>query len=157
MRLKAFTIIEIIVTLAISTFIVMVAMMVYLVVNKQFSEYKRLNDELQKIYEVNFLLQKDIQESKSFEFNPVDSTLTFTGLNEQVHLKISEDLLIRQQTNNIDTFNLQLEFGTVNDLSFDSTSNVLKVIYMLGGNICFSGFRYGFYDSETLMELNSNQ
>ncbi len=106
MRLKAFTIIEIIVTLAISTFIIMVAMMAYFVVNKQFSEYKRLNDELKAIYEVNFLMQNDFNESEVINFNEKDRTMLFEG-GIKIKYQLRKNEIIRSSVNSIDTFSIQ--------------------------------------------------
>ncbi|MCD4665378.1 MAG: hypothetical protein K8R68_08905 [Bacteroidales bacterium] len=158
-RIKAITIIEIVVTLALGTIVIMIAMMAYMVVSNQFARYKQLNDELQKVYEVNFLLQKDIQESKSFELNQTDSTLIIAGFNKIIYLRYSDNLIIRQYANNIDTFNLKLKIEDLKDKPVNNlvNSNDFRFTYFIESTLEYSGYQQIGYDSKVLVEQNVDE
>ncbi|MEZ5199160.1 MAG: hypothetical protein R2764_23095 [Bacteroidales bacterium] len=103
MKLKAFTIVEIIVAMIISTFIIMIVMMVYFVLNTQFLIYKQLNEEVQKIYELHFLLQKDFDEAEAVYFNKDSNIMTLIGKKETKY-QIYDSLIVRNSKSVSDTF-----------------------------------------------------
>jgi hypothetical protein len=106
MKLKAITIIDIVVTLAISTFIVMIAMLVYLIVTAQFADYKRLNDELKDVYHLTFVLNKDFLESPTVNYNSENNTIILDSINPHKYIFGEEDI-VRIMNQAIDTFRIK--------------------------------------------------
>jgi len=118
-KLKALTIIEIVVTLAISTFIVMIAIMAYFVVNNQFSRYKDLNSELQSMYELHFLLQKDFEEADSL----IQKNNSFLEIHENstiVTYDFQKNYVFRQTVNITDSIPVTIELE--NESVFESSN-----------------------------------
>jgi len=108
MKLKAITIIDIVVTLAISSFIVMIAMLVYLIVTSQFADYKRLNDELKDVYHLTFVLNKDFLESPAVNYNSENKTITLDSAKSHKYI-IGQENIVRIMDEEVDTFRIKCE------------------------------------------------
>jgi type II secretory pathway pseudopilin PulG len=108
-KIKAFTITEIVVAMVVSAIVISIAILAYLVVSKQFTQYKALNDELLKVYEVNYLVQQDSFEANAMEFILEENSLTFTGQNQCIQYEILNDKLVRLEMGRVDTIEVAID------------------------------------------------
>jgi Tfp pilus assembly protein PilE len=122
-KIKAFTITEIVVAMVVSAIVISIAILAYLVVSKQFTQYKALNDELLKVYEVNYLVQQDSFEANAMEFILEENSLTFTGQNQSIQYEILNDKLVRHEKGRTDTFNMAMEVLPLIDQSNNEFGN----------------------------------
>jgi len=113
-RLKAFTLIELIVALIISGIVISIAATCYQIVYKQYKEYKNVNETLSQAALLNMLLNKDFQ---NFQYvNKTSDGIEFSGFSTQqtsneeqkTVYEFGQQYIIRKYTTIQDTFGVVL-------------------------------------------------
>src|SRR5581483_1792932 len=106
---RGFTLIELVVTMLISSLVVLIAFSSYEIVSHQFLDYRKKSGQVAQAELLNMLLEKDFTNSKNVMITP-DSNLQFTYSNApDVKYNFTRNTIIRVVPNIIaDTFKFSL-------------------------------------------------
>ncbi len=152
-KLKSFTLFEIVVVMAISTFVVSISLAVYELVNIQFINYKTMNEKIKELYQFTYAIQNDFEEA--YIISSVGKDINFEMKNNVVCIyTFTDDCIVRKIKNSTDTFKINVininklyngisgDYGIIDELNFES--NALD-------NFQEFSF-YKKYESDVLME-----
>jgi prepilin-type N-terminal cleavage/methylation domain-containing protein len=153
-KLKAFTLMELIVGMIISSIVIAMAATGFRIVKVQFMEYKKTNDRIQQWTTLEYLLSKDAAECDRLERVNKNSFVARYPLDE-ITYRGMKNAVLRTQANMTDTFNIgpsEMEMHLFNDRAL--TENGL--IYKLGLKMKTSGESQVYYltkqySAQTLM------
>jgi len=118
-KLKAFTVIELIMSLLISSVVIAIAFYAFLFLNKQFIRYNSRSGEINEYIIFKTAVENDLKNSEYL----LDSTglLVFKGTNNSdIIYQVSGDYIVRQNEFSIDTFKIA---NTGFIASYDPKSN----------------------------------
>lgn len=116
-KLKAFTLLELVVTMALMSIIATMAYMGYELVRNQIKDW-----QTNKIYQAQQLtlmtiLEQDMLMADACVFNKQQNTLICEGKNKEVLYDFSNPTPVRKQVSRIDTFEINLKNITVSYLN----------------------------------------
>jgi prepilin-type N-terminal cleavage/methylation domain-containing protein len=116
-KLKAFTLLELVVTMALMSIIVTIAYLGYELVHKQIKHW-----QTNKVYQAQQLtlitiLEQDMLMADECVFNKQQNTLICAGENQEVWYDFSKQSPVRKQVARIDTFNINMTEITVTYLN----------------------------------------
>lgn len=104
-KLAAFTLMELIVGMVISLIVAATALMAYMLLFKQFEQYRLDSSKLEKIYEMGSLLREDIYRSQWMEKQGDALVLNYPS--HQFQYIFNEEQIIRATPWRKDTFNIR--------------------------------------------------
>lgn len=131
-KLKAFTLVELLVTMLISSIVIGICYTSYQIVSKQFNDYKALNEKTVEVMLLNELIEKDFLQADSVMKDNMN-VVCFNN-NNQITYNFNNNRILRKQTEVQDTFfiqseNVQLKFddkiaenyqSLIDELSFEA-------------------------------------
>lgn len=74
-RLKAFTLFELMIGLTITSIVIIVTILAYSIINKQFIRYQRQSEEIRQIYQGGNALENDLSKHKILNIDPQEFRL----------------------------------------------------------------------------------
>jgi prepilin-type N-terminal cleavage/methylation domain-containing protein len=146
-RIRAFTLIELVVAMLISSIVVIVAFTGYEIIAGQYVDYRKKSDEITKSFLLNSLLAKDFLNSELILLNPNGDILFKFNNAPEVDYQFKEAYIIRIFANSLqDTFfipsqNIVKRFqgdsltgnqALIDNLSFSAKVLDEKVYYQFG-------------------------
>jgi len=105
-KVKAFTLMELLIGMIISTIVISFCYMSYTLIYKQFMNYKTIKMELVQALELNSVLNNDIGNSELVVFDNNELTL-LNKQNEILKYNFNETEILRKSVDIIDTFKLK--------------------------------------------------
>ena len=125
-KLKAFTLLELLIGMVVSGLVVTFCLLGYFIVNKQFSNYRKVKQETSTVATLCNVMSNDFQSSKRILKN--SETEFACEFNEkQILYKLDKGLVLRNDLNIIDTF--QVATQNVQFVSLESRyEGTLKLI-----------------------------
>lgn len=105
-RLKAFTILELIVAMAISSLLIGMCFIAYQIIIVQFSNYKTNNQRIQDMTLCNYLLTRDVSSANTIS-QPQQGIFEFESHNEVLTYAFETDYIVRTNEGGADTFYLK--------------------------------------------------
>lgn len=130
-KLKAFTVMELIVGMVISTLLMGICFMAYKAVLKQFTNFKENNAAIQEITLTHYLLTKDTDKASKIYLKD-ESTLAFEfEAQPPTYYTFEEKYIIRESSIVIDTLNVSVS-GTNFTLLDQSPQHSTQKILVLG-------------------------
>jgi prepilin-type N-terminal cleavage/methylation domain-containing protein len=106
-KLKAFTLMELIVGLIISSVVIAMAATGFRIVQMQFVEYKKANTKVLQLSTLEFLLCKDAEECSRLE-KLDDNSFAARFASKEIIYKVADASILRTQGYLTDTFNIGL-------------------------------------------------
>lgn len=120
MNLKAFSIIEVIVSMALSAIIMGLVFLIFSILTERMLDYKNQNQLVNDLNRLTYSINKDVFENQ--KINLFDNQVSFKSYSgTTLKYEFSEDFILRKQENFVDTFNIKL-----NKISFDTVQNKSK-------------------------------
>jgi prepilin-type N-terminal cleavage/methylation domain-containing protein len=129
-RLKAFTILELLVAMAITGLVVSISGLVYNMLDSQFFSYRKSNEAIVSVFLLDSSLRKDFFEGRSI-IAADDRTLIIVK-HDVVEYRFNDEAVLRIQAGRTDTFylsaqnikmlldNIEESPGAINELSFET-------------------------------------
>jgi hypothetical protein len=160
MKIKALTIIDIVITLAISTFIVMMSAIVYFIINKQYNNYKIINHEINEIHQFASVFTNDFNEADILFFSSAKNSIVIGSI-DSIEYNLNEDRVIRRFKRDADTFGVILKnFECFKGGTPIVNGAIDKIIVEIATENCRRIFNLNYikdYSSETLMNLDKQK
>jgi prepilin-type N-terminal cleavage/methylation domain-containing protein len=157
MRLKGFTILEILIAMVLFGIITGLGSSSYLFVSKQFLDYKKTDDVVKAGLTLEALLSRDFTESYSVKNTNEDLTCFYTE-KDPVLYKLKAEYIIRIQQNQPDTFKipaLNIKMALDNKpTEKNSLINLLSFTTKISGKDMQLNFSK-LYGADLLMELET--
>lgn len=107
-RLKAFTLLELLVAMAITGLVISIAGLVYNMLDKQFHSYRGMNEEISSVLAFNNRLVSDFTDASAIEKNE-EGILVKRNNKAQVQYTFKEKNVLRIEPDRTDTFHLMPE------------------------------------------------
>ncbi len=104
-KFKAFTLIELLIGMIISSIVITFCYMSYTMISKQYMNYKLIKEELVDALQFNSILNNDIEKANSIHFNE-NKLIIVTEFNEILEYNFVERYILRNSDAVVDTFNL---------------------------------------------------
>lgn len=153
-KLKAFTLMELLIGMIVSSIVIAIGYSTYAIIYKQFSSYKLVKNQVVECMQLNTVLQNDIQGAEFVFFN--EDQLKLDSGDKMISYHFMDSLIVRDANEQADTFKLRntdlipsyaangggIGEGLINGLILDITINE---------NIEHFTFMK-IYDAETLMK-----
>ena len=105
-KIKAFTILEIVITLAIMSIIVAITYSIYTMLSGHLIGFSKNTEATNSYNELDTRLQYDFYNASTFEYT--NESLLLTGSNDSIMYAYNEDFLIRKSRQRLDTFNIKI-------------------------------------------------
>ncbi len=105
---KAFTVLELIVSMILSTIVVLIAVLAFELINLQFCNYKKTNDKMMSFLELESLLSHDFQFSKKVEWYDNNSIKFIMPDNKPFSYQLFDTCVVRTNESASDTFCLKI-------------------------------------------------
>lgn len=134
-NIKAFTILEIVISLAIMSIIVAMVYVIYSLLSKQLYEYKSETELVNNYSQLDVALKRDIYSSKKLSY--IDGELHLSNDSKTIRYKESNNKLIRKSSSVVDTFLVHVEEFKIYEEDF-----------LLGNNRKRIAVRYKLFDQE---------
>ncbi len=157
-KLRSFTLFEIVVVMAISTFVVSISWAVYELINVQFVSYKRTNEKIKELYQFTNAIQNDFEEA--YIISGMGKDVNFEMKNNLINTyTFYDDCIVRKNKEIRDTFKINViglekyyngiaaDYGIIDELNFDSDA--------LDNSQEFSFFKK--YESDVLIEQEKTE
>ena len=127
-KVKAFTIMEVVITMMISAILMVMICLIYLVISSSYSVFKGKNEDLNTINTLDELLKKDFREGRYISGD--QNTMTVTREKDSVTYQWDKAYVTRTNAGVVDTFKVNTAEKSV---SFEqhppeSTNNTLNTI-----------------------------
>lgn len=103
MKIRAFTLIEVIVAMILSGIVVAFAAIAFQLVSKQFMSFKKSGERINELFVFQYQLQMDVRESELILHEASGLKFIFDDSKEATYL-IYEENIIRENGNRTDTF-----------------------------------------------------
>lgn len=103
-RLPAFTLIELIIAMALSGIVIGIIYSSYMIIEKQYNLIKLRDQKISQIKNLNFMLENDFKECESIIKNLNEISLKKEGNSNFIVYNFEENYIIRNKLNNLDTF-----------------------------------------------------
>ena len=103
-RLPAFTLIELIIAMALSGIVIGIIYSSYMIIEKQYNLIKLRDQKISQIKNLNFMLENDFKECESIIKNLNEISLKKEGNINFIVYHFEENYIIRNKLNNLDTF-----------------------------------------------------
>ncbi len=107
-KLKAFTILELIVAMTISSLLIGTCFFAYQIIIAQFSNYKANTQRIQEVALCNYVLTKDIDHANTI-VQPEQGVLLLNNNSEKLTYIFERDYILRTNRAGTDTFRLAVE------------------------------------------------
>lgn len=132
-KVKAFTLLELLIAMIISSIVIAFGYEVYSIMYKQFLSYKKAKTEIVNTMQFNTVLTNDFYNSEEITFNE-NTIAVFRKNNEPLHYTFNDNYILRTRNEIMDTFkitatniqekfvfkNEQMQSTLINELSFDA-------------------------------------
>ena len=105
-KIKAFTILEIVIALAIMSIIVAITYSIYTMLSGNLIGFSKNTEATNSYNELDTRLQYDFFNAKAFEYK--NESLLLTGSNDSVIYIFNENQFIRKSRQRLDTFNIKI-------------------------------------------------
>lgn len=157
-KLKAFTLIEVLVTMLLTTIIIGIIYYAYEVVQKQFIHNKTNDEGITQLSMLNYLLEKDFNESAEVIAANNGITFLYNDL-KSINYEFDEEYILRNTENVTDTFKIAVENAT--QLFLESLVNKGDLVDRLEMDLKYSKESLYFvytkeYASDILLQLELN-
>jgi len=156
MKLSAFTLLELLIGMIISSIIITIGYSSYSIINKQFSSYKLYRTELVEIANLNSEIEKEFSDSEFVLRN--QNQLTFKHKDSrEVKFEFNEHFILRNEMQAIDTFwvnNKNYTFG------FLDNSEIFVSTFSFNSNLIGEDVFLNFekkYSSDILIKNDLNK
>ena len=103
MKLKAFTLLELLATMLITSLVVGTVYAVYIYGFKQFNKFTSVNSGLKDYFELSYILNREIDESQ-YVVQSDDQTMKLIGEKKTIQYQFSEKNILRITEQHTDTF-----------------------------------------------------
>ncbi|MBN1339744.1 MAG: hypothetical protein JXA03_10500 [Bacteroidales bacterium] len=136
-RVTSMTIIELVVAMAISSFVVMMAVLVYLAVDNRFNVYRQVTNATEQMFELAFILRYDIDKAQIIVLGSDLGLYDDTGKKQKEYSWYREGL-VRIENDRRDTFHLsslsvtcmllgqQVSEGLVDEIALSFFDNIIR-------------------------------
>ncbi len=115
--IKAFSIIEAIVSMAVSAIIMGMVFVIFSIVSERMLDYKNQNQLINDLNRLTYIVNKDIFENQKMNLN--DNEISFKSYSGNfLKYEFNDDFILRKKEDFIDTFRIRL-----NKISFDTVQN----------------------------------
>jgi hypothetical protein len=135
-NISAFSIVEVLVSMAITAIIVGVIFIIFLIVSKQLINFKEQNQHISDYNRFSYVVNKDIFESE--EMNNTENGFMFKKYSgDIVVFERQEKYLLRKAETFVDTFQFELSsvfFDTINNSSKNKIFQRLNVLFLVNKN-----------------------
>lgn len=126
MKIKAFTLFELLIGMVISSIVIASSYFVYDLIYKQFIDYKEVRLNLVNFASLQTELENNFYHSKSIKMN--DKELSFVFDNKTIYFEFLDSIIIRKDSQVLDTFRISVENfefvenqeGLVSSIQFNS-------------------------------------
>lgn len=156
-KIRAFTILELSVVMAISGIVFAISYSAYNIINRQYSEFKDASEKIMDVSTLNAVLTKDFFEAKEIRKNGKELLIKLMGGSEVIY-RFESDALIRKVNDVNDTFE---NSGNVKTSFFgkEQTENngLIDEFYCEMGDKAFPLHIKKYYAADILIELNENK
>lgn len=123
--IPAFSIMEVIVGMAITAIIMGIIFVIFSIVSERMMDYKNQNQLVNDLNRLTYSINKDIFETE--KMNIVESEVIFNGYSgEIVKYYFQEDYILRNATSFIDTFRIKLKGIVIDSVKSDSQKLVFR-------------------------------
>jgi hypothetical protein len=106
--IKAFTILELVISMLLSLIVVLIAILAFEMISKQFMSYKKNNETIRNFYVLEGLLTNDFEFSKKIEWKDNNKMECYMPDNKMFSYQLNDTLIIRYAENSTDTFFVKL-------------------------------------------------
>ncbi len=103
-RIPAFTLIELIVAMALSGIVIGIIYTSHTIIEQQYTRIKLSGQKISQLKNLNFLLENDFNESESILKNLNQVSLNKDGNSNHIVYLFEEEYVIRNKMNHVDTF-----------------------------------------------------
>ena len=107
LKLQSFTILEIVIAMALSMFVVLIALSVFLIINKQLNNYTHRMEESNDLFELNLCLNNDLNRSDYALFEENDLIIYFDNSDSVVY-QFDESFVSRNYSCQTDSFIIRI-------------------------------------------------
>ncbi|WP_452223476.1 PulJ/GspJ family protein [Lacinutrix chionoecetis] len=128
-RIKAFTILEVVISLAIMSIIIAMVYVIFTLLSKQLYQYSNQTEQINNYNQLNSLLIRDLHNASNISYTANELLLTIQS--DSIKYAHANNKLIRTHVNSIDTFSIEIKtFNIVeNNLLFINKRRPLQVTY----------------------------
>ena len=156
-KLAAFTLIELVIGLIISSIVVMMAGSAFNIVKMQFANYKITNDRVQECKTIDYLLKKDMDECRYATV--IESGITLQMQKDEITYKWSKDKLFRKATQHVDTFALSVQSVETKFQNIPVISGMIDHLHLKlkQGEEFFDIYLSKQYSAEELMQTRNKE
>ena len=127
-KVKAFTIMEVVITMMISAILMVIICLIYLVISSSYNVFKGKNEELNTINTLDELLKKDFREGRYIAGD--QNIMTITRGKDSITYQWDKAYVVRSDAGVVDTFKVNTAGRSVSfeQYPFESTNNILNTI-----------------------------
>lgn len=125
-KIKAFTILEMIVVMALSSLVILIALMAFLILQNQFTSFQKSSDSVNKFYFFFETIDRDIEQA--YAYNNSNNEFVIQKGTREIKYSFSDGLITREEMFVIDTLikdipQIQTEFQDLfqNEKQLDMT------------------------------------
>ena len=152
MKLKSFTLIEMVVALALSAIVVGIVYLIYTIVGGQFKQQKEQNKLVYDHYLLHSLLTHDLDNSESIHMNS-PGMIQLQMTDQRIAYAFDEGFITRQTALASDTFLISMHSVDVKKIDHQLISSLYLETTFMGESMRF--FYKKNYAANTLMKLEN--
>jgi prepilin-type N-terminal cleavage/methylation domain-containing protein len=154
-KIRAFTIIELVVTMLIASVVTAIAYNAYYMLNRQFLSYRNRSASNNTYFLLSTAFQNDFDRALAIQDTLDNRHLIFTGPGTQTRYEIGQSFIVRQSNGSIDSFLVHSGEPVVTLLN-DSISLIRAItipVYLNGDTILLSGDK--LYSSQQFLSAQT--
>ena len=153
-KLKAFTLMELLIGMIISSIVISFCYMSYSMIYKQYMNYKAVKVELVEALELNSVLNSDISKAEKIVFDN-NKLILIKEENKSFEYNFLEKYILRKTGEVVDTFNLIPLNIVSKQIASVSSSSALIEFFSFDANVLGDKEHFQFfksYDAKTIMD-----